>query len=403
MIELLPFSFSKFSSILLFFFINGGIICSLLIGNWVQTKSRSSVWLVGFTLLCMLYISPFMLGYAGWYSKELPRTILFYAPLQQLLLIGPVIYFYVRSLLVPTLRFEKINLIHFLPALLYNIAMVVVFLNDIVFDSSHFFYADGKDMDLDPWYQWAGLFSMLGYLILSVLHYQKFKKAIFDAFSFAEEMVVNWVQHFLISFIIILVLRVLFFVLNPEWGEFGNKFWYYFCFSVLFTYIGFKGYLHALKQQLKASFKDQNELEVHQLLTDTLGDAYTENDRSKVSSNSLDVEVEKWVNELDRLMKNEFMYKNSQLTISDFADKLETHTKQISSVVNTGFGMNFNDWVNKHRVEEVIKQIDEGQLETKTMLALALEAGFNSKSTFNRSFKKYKGITPVQYVKGSNM
>ena len=158
-----------------------------------------------------------------------------------------------------------------------------------------------------------------------------------------------------------------------------------------------------MKQQLKASFKDQNELEVHQLLTDTLGDAPTENDRSKVSSNSLDVEVEKWVNELDRLMKNEFMYKNSQLTISDFADKLETHTKQISSVVNTGFGMNFNDWVNKHRVEEVIKQIDEGQLETKTMLALALEAGFNSKSTFNRSFKKYKGITPVQYVKGSNM
>lgn len=343
----------------------------------------------------MMYNAPFMLGYAGWYAQETTRNILFYIPFQQLFLIGPVIYFYLRSLLSPN-QTNSIDLFyHFLPAIVYNLAMLVVFVNDVVIQSDYYFYADGKDMDLDPWYQWAGLVSMVAYLVLSINYYQKYKRALYDSISYADELVVNWVQHFLVAFLIVLLLRVLFFILNPEWGEFGNKFWYYFCFSVLFIYIGFRGYIHALKIQLIAPNQFDDRVIVNQLLEFSatadqvkLEEAKEQDDISQESKDDLVF-----------LMSEKQLFKNPQLSISDIAQQIGTHPKQISTIVNKGFGVNFNDWVNQYRVQEVISHIDAGELETKTLLALAIDAGFNSKSTFNRAFKKQMGISPNQYVK----
>ena len=60
--------------------------------------------------------------------------------------------------------------------------------------------------------------------------------------------------------------------------------------------------------------------------------------------------------------------------------------------------MNFNDFVNKYRVEEVKKAFDNGDHKKSTLLGIAFDCGFNSKATFNRAFKKNTGLSPKDYL-----
>lgn len=89
----MAFHFGPKSTLLLFFFIHGILFSALLLVRALRDESRSSRWLSLFIFLCSLYIAPFMLGYADWYALDGYREVLFYLPLQQVLLIGPVIYF----------------------------------------------------------------------------------------------------------------------------------------------------------------------------------------------------------------------------------------------------------------------------------------------------------------------
>ena len=121
-----------------------------------------------FVGLCGLYICPLMLGYAGWYSVKSYREFLFFVPFQQLFLIGPVLYFYIQSLLNSEFRLTKRDYFHFLPATIYLIYSLIVFIIDKWVLDNFYFYADGRDKDLDFWYQMSGLISMLIYLVLGL-------------------------------------------------------------------------------------------------------------------------------------------------------------------------------------------------------------------------------------------
>ena len=148
------------SAILLIFFFHGIVFASLLfIKGWQQERS-STKWLGLFSLLCALYITPFMLGYAGWYSKQPNRNILFYIPFQQLFLFGPVLYFYVRSLLDQSFRFSRKHWLNFLPSALYGLYALVVFVTDVLVLKEAYFYEDGNDKDFSSWYQIAGFCSL---------------------------------------------------------------------------------------------------------------------------------------------------------------------------------------------------------------------------------------------------
>jgi AraC-like DNA-binding protein len=60
--------------------------------------------------------------------------------------------------------------------------------------------------------------------------------------------------------------------------------------------------------------------------------------------------------------------------------------------------MNFNDYINHHRVESVKKAFTNGEHKTTTLLGIAYDCGFNSKATFNRAFKKNTGLSPKEYI-----
>jgi AraC-like DNA-binding protein len=90
-------------------------------------------------------------------------------------------------------------------------------------------------------------------------------------------------------------------------------------------------------------------------------------------------------------------YRKSDLSIDDLASKLKIHHNYLSQVINEREKKNFYEFVNHFRLEEFKKLLSEPKNRNYTLLALAFECGFNSKSSFNRYFKKSTGKTPSEY------
>ncbi len=368
----------------------------------LKAEDKPSTWLSLFTLLCSLYIAPFMLGYAGWYSRDVYRDILFYTPFQQLFLLPPILYFYYKTLLDKSFIFSRRDYLHFVPATLYLIYSIIVFLTDKVILNEYYFYNDGKDKDFAIWYQIAGLLSLTYYLIKSLKTYNEYKTLTYNSISFAESVMFKWAQRFLIAFLILIAIRILFFILNPEWDEFGKKFWYYLCFSVLFYYISISGYanyifsitaFNGLKANSDSSLKSEliEDIKTYNQLPNS--------DSDKPSEEKVEIpDLDNWKEKIEKLMLVDKLYENPKLVISDLSDKLGAHSKRVSQVINHGFTLNFNDFVNLYRIKALMQKLEEREHDIQTLLSLALECGFNSKSTFNRAFKRYTSLTPKEYI-----
>src|SRR5690554_6403850 len=90
-------------------------------------------------------------------------------------------------------------------------------------------------------------------------------------------------------------------------------------------------------------------------------------------------------------------YLDSDLTLPKLAKDLNVTTHHLSQVINEMHGKNFFNFINKYRVAEVKRKIEDPKYKNYSLLGIAYESGFNSKSAFNRVFKSLTGKTPSQY------
>jgi len=102
--------------------------------------------------------------------------------------------------------------------------------------------------------------------------------------------------------------------------------------------------------------------------------------------------------DLNNLMENEKTYRDPDLTLRDLAEKIEITPHNLSELLNVCLNQNFYTFVNNYRVEEVIKALENRKID-ENILTIAYEAGFKSKTSFNRTFKKVTGLTPSGYRK----
>ncbi len=98
------------------------------------------------------------------------------------------------------------------------------------------------------------------------------------------------------------------------------------------------------------------------------------------------------------LMEREKPYLHPDLNLSELANQAGLTRGQLSEIINSGFQMNFNDFVNSYRVNAFKGMLKEGKHEQLSLLGIAYECGFNSKATFNRVFKKLTNFSPTQYL-----
>jgi AraC-like DNA-binding protein len=107
--------------------------------------------------------------------------------------------------------------------------------------------------------------------------------------------------------------------------------------------------------------------------------------------------------ELTKLLNDEKLYKTPELTLSELAKRLNISSHHLSQVINTFEKKNFFDYINHKRVEEFKKCVHLPENQKFTFLSLAFECGFNSKTSFNRNFKKVTNFSPSDYLKQENI
>lgn len=405
------FHFSFYSSLLLIFFSQGIIFSFLLWRKALGSQHNAGKWFAIFIALCSFYLLPLMLGHAGWYSVQPYRDILFYLPTQQVLFIGPVFFFYIQSALNPAFVFGRKDLLHLLPGVVYLLYSIIVFVGDVFIFRYPYFYANGRDKDLDGWYQVAGFCSMLFYWILSHRYYRIYVRFCRQVVSFADSTLFKWIPRYLVVIFGMQVLQLFFFIYSPGWGDFTTKWWYFFLFSILTYYTGLSALLQPVQSSLSFRLSGMGSGTVY-WLRDQKSLPWTGGLQRQPLLDDIPVELsgpataspdtDEWISVAEKIVRvtsDEKLYEDPELTLSSLAEVIGIHAVLLSRIINQRLGVNFNDFVNQLRVKSVQEAIQRGEHASQTLLGLAFSAGFNSKTTFNRSFMKFAGISPKAYCR----
>jgi AraC-like DNA-binding protein len=103
--------------------------------------------------------------------------------------------------------------------------------------------------------------------------------------------------------------------------------------------------------------------------------------------------------ELLELMSKRKLYLDEDIKMTGVADELKISPTYLSQIINAELGCNFFDFINKYRVKEVKSRLEDPNYSHFTLLGIAFDCGFSNKTSFNRAFKRFTGITPSEYHK----
>nr|WP_230688294.1 AraC family transcriptional regulator [Hymenobacter jeongseonensis] len=438
------FEFRAQSALLLPFVVPGLVLAIHLAVRAV----RSSTWadgLLGLLLLLnVLPVAQWMLGFAGWYdSHDAHSTAMFYVPWRPWLAWGPVFYLYFRSLTNQEFEMRR-HWWHLVPWLLYVGAYVAAAGYDVAWQHAvlgkampYHFGTKGaavqalEGVDLLP--DVIGYASMLAYGVATLRRYRRYRRYLDNNFSDTTRLRFRGLRDLLVAALLALVVWLGFEALNTLVGPLGyNDSWYaYLANGLLIYYLSVVGLqanyaavvplrfepdsdesirsnsVPALEKppqdvpaftpsRVGAAVAEKSPRPAANLLeaADSQADQSTPQTEVSFAAAPLAPELHPWRAKLLRLMDEEQPWLEPELTLAELALRLRTNTSLLSHVINTGCGQNFNDFVNRYRVAEAERKLQDPRLAHYSLVGIALECGFNSKSTFNRVFKKITGRTP---------
>jgi AraC-like DNA-binding protein len=293
---------------------------------------------------------------------------------------GVMLYFYVASITNQFPKKKWIAVLHLVPISIGYLYLIPFF--QLTVNQKIEFYANGFE-GYERFMNY-GLYlifiSGLVYVIWCIILLRKHKRNIRNQFSDIEEVRLSW-------------LRFLTYGLGVVWCIviFTNNDAYIFSGVTIFVIlIGFFGV------QQRTIFASQKPV-----IASSGGNS---NEKKKYARSGLTGEVSDSVyQKLTELFTTGDHYKRNDISLNDLARELDIHPNYLSQIINEREGKSFYDFVNAYRLEEFKRLVRNQKHRQFTLLALAYECGFSSKSSFNRYFKKEMGQTPSNFAKSSNL
>ncbi|MDM1553675.1 MULTISPECIES: AraC family transcriptional regulator [Chryseobacterium] len=223
-------------------------------------------------------------------------------------------------------------------------------------------------------------FSGVFYVGLSLLAIRRYKQKISDQYSNTEKINLNW-SYYLITGIALIWIAVI-----------SRNDILIFSMVVLFI--------------LVAAYFGISRVGILDLSVDTIetDEKEGENELVKYQKNSPGDDVIQGIYEkLVEQMTIEKLYKDPELSLNHVAQLLDVHPNILSQTINSIENKNFYDYINRQRIEEFKRIASFPENQKYTILSLAFESGFNSKTSFNRNFKKYMNCSPREFLKNQNL
>ncbi len=391
--------FNIYSTPLLILVLQGLLLVMMLLNKAWLKKDISSLLLALLLLVTCYHRTTYTIGFMGWYDTFRNTKINYYL-IQLTLGIGPLIYLYIKSVGEKGFQIKGKVWLHFAPMMLYILFCIGLILYDRQqpnFDDTQ----NGVGM------QWALehissliaiLFSvhLLLYLIFSFQLYYKIRSRLEHQFTDTYKFEMRWLRNFLFLFAFLFTYNTLQqitedFIFELHWTQ---EWWFQFFSLLVVLYVGIKGFFTPLEDLPLMEFEM---LHSQQKITQKTNDAVKGNSEDLSITRSID--IQKQVKMVSGIVEKEALYLNSNITLTILAQRLKMPPSQLSMVINTGLGKNFNEFINGYRVAQVKQKIEDKDYQHLSILAIALDTGFNSKATFNRVFKKIDGNPPSAYRK----
>ena len=300
---------------------------------------------------------------------------------------GPLLYLYVRHMANPSLKYQPWHTLHFVPFFVF-FAVSVIFRNISLFDDLRGFFTIDRFTPLRIVYSACFFLSVTVYSILSFILIRRHQVHLRDIVSFtSEKITLNWLKilsiTFYVGYIVIFILGGIDIIAGLV------PFDPYILTFIFIAFFSFAYSFYAIRQPEMLDYpvaqREEDDFAVHP-------------GAEKYAKSGLRKEqAEAYLTKLLSYMDDEKPYLDGDMTIHHLAQKTGIPRHYITEVLNEQYGRNFFTFVNEYRVREVISRINDPKYQHYTILAIAFDAGFNSKSTFNTIFKTYTGNTPSEY------
>jgi AraC-like DNA-binding protein len=337
---------------------------------------------------------------------------------------GPLLYLYAAVLTGKINLSNKKHLLHFVPALVSYVYLIRFFLlpaeeKITVFQNKGAGYETFMFLNSG-----AIIISGIVYSALTIILHRVHRRNILNQFSYTEKINLDWIQYLMYGIALIWVFVII-----------GND---NFVFGAAVLFVLFMGFFGI--RQVGIFTPDNNPqngdvgnppVEASVSINDNSAEMIPANDaeesgtnetgnvfisaievirnsnnepKRKYSRSGLTKEAsEELHKKLNHIIHSEKIFNEGELTLTELAKRLGTHPNYLSQVINEKEGKNFYDYINTLRTEEFIKVVSSPDSHKFTLLSLAFECGFNSKSSFNKYFKKVTGQAPSEYLQRMNI
>lgn len=356
---------SIFDVVILLGAIQGFIISGLLYFKRERLYANKLLAAITF-LIALACLNMYLLDVGATNNSTFWSIISLIVPLVIVMPIGPLIFFYVRSLAQSDFKLSRSNRIHF-----YSV--IVDFLPHFV----------GIVFVIGALAQWIkkSEFSAWGNFIDTYNVYADIPRwisvCIYTALAWKEQKKIktgesdSWPKYFVISFVIfeaIWLLHLVPYVIPSVSDQFLNWVgWYpvYIPLAAMVYWLGFNGYLRG---------------------------------RPSLTKSPLDMKtVSQAIEKLRDVMLRDQVFLDPELTLQSIVTRTGLQQKTISAVLNQHLGKSFNEFVNEYRVNEVKKKLLDNSFKHMTIVGIAFECGFNSQATFQRAFKQFTNQSPSEF------
>lgn len=306
-----------------------------------------------------LYTAPYIVGYAGYYDAY---PWLSFAPYNLSLATGPLLCLYVRCLLAGGAALPRRWALHLLPAAAQLVYYSAIFAQPLAF-KNHW--------DARVHVPWIDPAETLALLLSLAVYWLQASRLVRSKGAPGQE----WPRNVLVaSGLLVLSWWIL---AGAEWIcgglSYFQRFPFYMWLAILIGYLGTEGYRHGVKPvPVPAPARS-----LPPGVPVTAPDPAEQGRRWRAA-----IIAGQW-------------WRDPELNLAGLARRLGTNTTALSRAFNEGLGVNFNEAINRLRIDAVIAAMENDA--STPVLELAIAEGFSSKASFNRAFKSCTGETPTAY------
>jgi AraC-like DNA-binding protein len=227
------------------------------------------------------------------------------------------------------------------------------------------------------------------YTVLSFLVLMRHQKRLPDNYSYTEKINLNWLKWIVVSLLILFIGLFLFIKYGVSYGLVGYPDLFAVVGAILTIYVFFIGFC-GLHQDTVFN----NDLSLQENLNEEniIATSYKNSGLNDERADQIFIRLKLHMEEEQPFLKED-------LNLAMLAGELEITSNQLSQVINQKAQTNFFNFINGYRVETVAAKFKDPTLAYYSILSIAYDSGFRSKSSFNKIFKETTGQTPLQYRK----